>query len=160
MKSGHDEIKDMLHGYLHGTLTKDASALVKDHLSCCDECADEFYIAGELLKIEAPDPGVSYYNNLTKAVLDTASVSVANRFNLWKYLFRPVPIAAAVSLCLIIFILSFGIFHSGHIQYAMQNNITMDAAASDEAMYSLLEEEEYGDGLAADDSGDDLTAML
>ncbi|MBF0456776.1 MAG: sigma-70 family RNA polymerase sigma factor [Nitrospirae bacterium] len=42
MKSEHDEIKKRLHGYLRGTLTKDAAAMVEDHLLRCDECAEDY----------------------------------------------------------------------------------------------------------------------
>ncbi|MBF0568102.1 MAG: zf-HC2 domain-containing protein, partial [Nitrospirae bacterium] len=56
MKSTHDEITDLLHGYLHGTLTEEKAALVEAHLADCDECAEEFSVAATLLKIEAPVP--------------------------------------------------------------------------------------------------------
>ncbi|MEO5359400.1 MAG: zf-HC2 domain-containing protein [Nitrospirota bacterium] len=165
MKSEHDEIKDMLHEYLHGTLSDEKVALVKEHLSGCDDCALEVNIAVALLKIEVPDPGAVYFNNLTKTVLTTARANTPKKFNLWNYIFRPIPIAAAASLCLVIYLTSLGNFSNSHpkqVQIASntQNNITrnyithntqntnivMDTSATDDTLYSLLMEEDYDDG--------------
>lgn len=169
----HDEIKDMLHEYLHGTLSAEKAALVKAHLSGCDECAIEVNIAVDLLKIGAPDPGAVYFNNLTKTVISSARANTPKRFNLWNYIlriFRPIPIAAAASLCLAIYltVFSLGNFRNSNIKHiqpasnthnnitrnyithhTQNTNIVVDTSHTDDTLYSLLMEEDYGDGFAS-----------
>ncbi|MBF0553335.1 MAG: zf-HC2 domain-containing protein [Nitrospirae bacterium] len=164
MKSTHDEITDMLHGYLHGTLTEETAALVKAHLLRCDECAGELFVVETLLKIEAPEPGDRYFNTLTNVVVNAARANVPKKSHLWEFFFRPIPItAAAASLCLIVYlvIVNWGGFHSKQMQYGnkMAKNITVDVSASDDIMYSL--EEEYSDDFSTgNDDGDDLAVAL
>ncbi|WP_420263833.1 anti-sigma factor family protein [Candidatus Magnetominusculus dajiuhuensis] len=164
MKSTHDEITDLLHGYLHGTLTEEKAATVEAHLSDCDECAEEFSVAATLLKIEAPEPDDQYFNTLTSVVINTARATVPNRFNLWRYLFRPIPVTAAfASLCLVIYLVAvnFGGFHSGQVQYGNKTakNIMVDTSVSDDIMNSL--EEEYGDDFSVGyEGGDDVAVAL
>ncbi|MBF0487676.1 MAG: zf-HC2 domain-containing protein [Nitrospirae bacterium] len=171
MKSTHDEITDLLHGYLHGTLAEEKVALVEAHLAGCDECVWEFSVAATLLKIETPEPDDRYFNTLTNVVINSAKVTVPNtakatapnRFNLWKYLFRPIPVTAAASLCLVIYLIAvnFGGFHSGQVQYGNKTakNIMVDVSVSDDIMNSL--EEEYGDDFSVGyDGGDDVAVAL
>ncbi|MCG6552184.1 MAG: zf-HC2 domain-containing protein [Candidatus Magnetominusculus sp. LBB02] len=153
MHSGHDDIKDMLHAYLHGTLSKDNAARVMGHLEQCDECAGEFCIAEALLKIEAPDPGDVYFNNLTNVVMAAARAkNTPKGFNLWQYLLRPAALTAAASLSLIIylFIFNHGNFHSVQTANTSHTYTVSDILASDDMLASL--EEEYGDDSSSDDS--------
>jgi hypothetical protein len=166
MKSEHDEsIKDMFHGYLNGTLTREAAALLKEHLSGCDECAAELHIVGALLKLEVPDPGDSYFNSLTGAVLDSARAAAPGKFHLWRDFFiRPVPIAAAASLCLMIYLVIFNFGGHSPMQLYIGDNTAKNMATdifsvsvSDDMMDSL--EEEYGDAFSSGYAGGEYLAM-
>ncbi|MBF0516403.1 MAG: zf-HC2 domain-containing protein [Nitrospirae bacterium] len=154
MKSDHDKITDLLADYIHGRLTDEMAAWVKGHLLRCDDCASELYIAESLLKIEVPEPQSAYFNNMTRVVLICARANAPEKINLWRYIFRPIPITAAASLCLVIYLVIFnlGNFHSGYLQIAAQGNVTekkvlFESSASDDILYSLIEEE-YSDGLS------------
>lgn len=93
MKFGHKEIKEMLPEYLKGSLPEDMKRDVKAHLKKCQECKEEASFLSELVKIDVPDPGGSFYKTLPQKV--KVKEEKAGLFSL-RFLFSPMPIAAAV----------------------------------------------------------------
>ena len=103
MKSRHDEIREMLPGFLRGALEEEMVGEVKAHLEECGDCRDELEFLTEIVSVEVPDPGELFWRTLPRRARLTAEAEKRRGFTM-KSLFRwlPVPVAAAALSLLVI----------------------------------------------------------
>jgi hypothetical protein len=101
MKSGHEEIKEMLPGYLGGSLPDEGLNLqVEAHLKECGECRDDLAFLAEILSVEVPDPGELFWKTLPGKVRLTAEAETRKGHTM-RSLFRWLPVPVAVLLLLL-----------------------------------------------------------
>jgi hypothetical protein len=91
MKSNHDEIRENLPEY---TRSGDIPDNVREHLSICRECREEFSLLQELNKMQVPEPNGLFFETLPQKI--RVSVKQPGK----KWFSRLVP--AFASVCLVI----------------------------------------------------------
>lgn len=103
MRSGHDEIREILPDYLKGALPEKKREEVEIHLKGCKDCRVELSFLNELIKIEVPDPGDIFWKALPQRVKGAIvedpthrGEEEARRFSLRFFLLRPFPIATTI----------------------------------------------------------------
>jgi hypothetical protein len=99
MRSGHEEIMELLPEYLMDTLPGDMRGKVESHVKDCRDCRDEMAFLTEIVNVEAPDPGDLFWNTLPRKVKLTVAEK-QQAFSL-KYLFGGLPVAAVAALLLL-----------------------------------------------------------
>ncbi len=105
MRSGHNEIKEMLPEYLKGSLPEKTRNDVEAHLKDCQDCRGELSFITELVNVDVPDPGDLFWKTLPHRVRGVVEKERANRFSLKTLLFRPLPVVSTIAaLLLLIFI--------------------------------------------------------
>lgn len=102
MKSGHEEIKEMLPEYLNGSLTEDTRNNIETHLKECKECRDELAFISGLVSVDVPDPGDLFWQTLPQMVRGAVEKEGVDRFSPRRLLLRPLPVAAAVAAMLLL----------------------------------------------------------
>ncbi|MBF0519306.1 MAG: zf-HC2 domain-containing protein [Nitrospirae bacterium] len=167
MKIKHDDIQDKLHDYLKGALSDELTLVIKEHVSVCNECANEINVIESLVKNEVPDPGDIFFSNLTRNVIRQAKVAKPQKLSLWEFL-RLNPIAVA-ALCLVIVLVVYN--YSGFIsvrnlikntENTMATNKISEhkvkdiSSAADDINYL---EDEYEDTVSADYDDEEYAVM-
>ncbi|MEW6002222.1 MAG: zf-HC2 domain-containing protein [Nitrospirota bacterium] len=105
MKLSHDEIKELLPDFLKGPLPEEIRQTLEAHVKGCEECREDLSIISEILSVKVPDPGDLFWNTLSAKVRRSVNEERIPRFSMRSFLFRPIPVAAAIMLSfLIIFI--------------------------------------------------------
>ncbi len=102
MKSGHEEIKEMLSDYLKGSLADKARNYVEAHLKDCQECRDELAFISWLVSVDVPDPGDLFWQTLPQMVRGAIEKERVDRFSPRRLLLRPLPVAAAIAALLLL----------------------------------------------------------
>ncbi|QWR76275.1 zf-HC2 domain-containing protein [Candidatus Magnetomonas plexicatena] len=164
MKIKHDDIQDMLHNYLKGTLSKETTLIIREHISVCSDCAKELIVIESLLRNEVPDPGGMFFNNLARTVITQAKEP--QTFNFWNFL-RLNPIAVA-AVCLVIVLVAYnyaGFLSVRHIPLNSENEIAknkvlqhkvIEGSVSDDISCS---EYEYKDIVSTDYDGEEYSDL-
>ena len=101
MRSGHEEIMEMLPEYLKGSLPGELGDEVKAHLEVCEECRNEVSFLREIVDSEVPDPGDLFWQSLPRRVRLTVEEKKKERFPL-GFLVRRLPVAAAIAIVLLL----------------------------------------------------------
>lgn len=97
MKSGHDEIKELLPDYLRGLLPEGVRFEVKNHLEGCPDCKAELWFISDVVDAgNVPDPGEFFWKTLPQRVKASVKEEKKNKFSVKTLLLRPLFIAAAV----------------------------------------------------------------
>lgn len=102
MKSGHEEIKEMLPDYLNGSLTEDTRNNIETHLKECKECRNELAFISGIASVDVSDPGDLFWQTLPKRVRGAIEKERVDRFSLRRLLLRPLPVAAAIAALLLL----------------------------------------------------------
>lgn len=131
MTLSHDEIRGLLPEYTGNLIAEDQRQCVEAHLGQCRECSELLVILRGLRDCDLPDPGELFWQTLPQKILTLSrdkagGVRYARKFPL----LRPLPLALAIILIIIAFIV-FPI----HDQQTVQR----DPLFSDPLEYSLLE---------------------
>lgn len=105
MRLSHDEVKEVLADYLKGALPEAARKEVEAHLKECDGCTNELSFLREIVKIDVPDPGDLFWQSLPGVVRMAVKKKEAHRFSLKSILFRPLPVAAAIAVLVLLVII-------------------------------------------------------
>lgn len=110
-----------LHGdYLDGALSPDEMAQVDRHLKVCGECREDFQrlrkLTATLGRIESPDPGEAYFDNLLETVSSRTEGIEDERAVIQPSTFQPaaakrilkvlIKLAAAITLLFMAFYIS------------------------------------------------------
>ncbi len=110
-----------LHGdYLDGTLSPDEMAQVDRHLKECEKCREDFHrlqtLTATLRRIESPDPGDVYFDNLVEMISLRTEGIQDEQFAAQPSAFQPVAtrrtlkvlikLAAAITLLFMAFYIS------------------------------------------------------
>lgn len=101
MRSGHEEIMEMLPEYLKGSLPGELGNEVQAHLEVCEECRNEVSFLREIVDSEVPDPGDLFWQSLPRRVRLTVEEKKKERFPL-GFLVRRLPVAAAIAIVLLL----------------------------------------------------------
>ncbi|MDH5201663.1 MAG: zf-HC2 domain-containing protein [Nitrospirota bacterium] len=104
MKLDHDRIKEMLPDYLKGSIPKEMRSEFETHLKDCENCRGELSFITEMMKVEVPEPGDLFWQMLPRRVKGIVEEEKAKRFSLTSIFFRPLPIAATISVLLLLVI--------------------------------------------------------
>lgn len=108
MKSGHDEIGNLLPEYARGALPGERYEAVEAHLRECAECREERELLVTLSEVAVPDPGDLYWKTLPQRVRgDMKEPQSPSRWSsIVSFLLRPLPVAAAAVLMIFVLVLS------------------------------------------------------
>jgi len=108
MKSGHDEIGDLLPEYARGDVHGPMREAVEGHLRECGECREERELLMTLSEVEVPDPGGLYWKTLPQRVRSGIKepTSPARWSSIVSFFLRPFPVAAAAVLMIFVLVLS------------------------------------------------------
>ncbi|HXX81328.1 MAG TPA: zf-HC2 domain-containing protein [Thermodesulfovibrionales bacterium] len=101
MRSGHEEIIDLLPEYLKGSLPGELVNEVQAHLDGCEECRNEVSFLREIGESEVPDPGALFWQSLPRRVRLTVESKRNERFPL-GFLVRRLPMGAAIAVALLL----------------------------------------------------------
>jgi anti-sigma factor RsiW len=101
MRSGHEEIMDLLPEYLKGSLSGELGNEVQAHLEGCEECRKEVSFLREIVDSEVPDPGYLFWQSLPRRVRLTVEEKKKERFPI-GFLVRRLPVAAAIAMALLL----------------------------------------------------------
>lgn len=101
MKSGHEDIREILPEYMKGCLPEDLRLCVEGHLKGCRDCRDELMLISEIAMVDIPDPGELFWKTLPKKVRASVKEGRKDRFSLMHLFLRPLSLAAAVSILLL-----------------------------------------------------------
>lgn len=101
MKSGHEDIRELLPEYMKGSLPEDLRLCVEGHLKGCQDCRDELMLISEIAMIDIPDPGELFWKTLPQKVRASVKEGRKDRFSLKRLFLRPLSLAAAVSIILL-----------------------------------------------------------
>lgn len=102
MSFSHDEIREMFPEYLGGSLSGEVRNAVEVHLRECPACRSELSMMSELMSIDAPDPGNLFWETLPQKVKGLTKEKNAHRFSVKPFLFKFVPVAAAIAVLLVV----------------------------------------------------------
>lgn len=105
MRSGHEEIREMLPEYLKGSLPGELGNEVQAHLEACEECRNEASFLREIVDSEVPDPGSLFWQSLPRRVRLTIEEKKKERFPL-GFLVRRLPVAGAIAVALLLALIS------------------------------------------------------
>ncbi len=144
MKLGHEEIKNRLPDYSSGTLPEREKNEISSHLNDCPDCRAELSLIDELRKIEVPDPGNFFWQNLPSKV-SIFSKERKNKFS-WSRLF-PKPVFVAASIILIIAAVL--IFSKNRQEFSenYSDPLFSDPLSAPVVDYSLLEDEDMSEAV-------------
>lgn len=101
MRSGHEEIMELLPEYLKGSLPGELGKEVQTHLEGCEECRNEVSFLREIVESEVPDPGDLFWRGLPRRVRLTVGEKKNERFTL-EFLVRRLPVGAAIAVALLL----------------------------------------------------------
>jgi len=103
MRSGHEEITELLPEHLKGSLPRELGNEVQAHLEGCEECRNEVSFLREIVESEVPDPGDLFWQSLPRRVRLTIEEKKKQRKRfLLGFLGRRLPVAAAIALALLL----------------------------------------------------------
>ena len=105
MRSGHEEIMELLPEYLKGSLSRELGDVVQAHLEGCEECRNEASFLREIVESEAPDPGELFWQSLPRRVRLTIEEKKKERFPS-GFLVRWLPGGAAIAVALLLTLVS------------------------------------------------------
>lgn len=156
MKSGHEDIREILPEYIKGSLPEDLRLCVEGHLKGCRDCRDELTLISEIISeiamVDIPDPGELFWKTLPQKVRVSVKEGRKDRFSLMHLFLRPLSLAAAVSILL----LSVFIFRDTRIEvkpyfYYVSNDplavSLQDYSSLAEKDIPLITDESEADGL-------------
>jgi len=106
MRSGHEEIMELLPEYLKGSLPGELGKEVQAHLEGCEECRNEVSFLREIVDSEVPDPGDLFWQSLAWRVrLTVEEKKKEEKFPL-GFLVRRLPVGAAIAVALLLTLIS------------------------------------------------------
>lgn len=98
MRSGHEEIKELLPDYIRGTIPVEMRSDIRIHLNECDECRTELSFLTELVKLETPDPGDLFWKTLPQKVKVALGEEKARSLPLRSFMLRQFPFAVTIAV--------------------------------------------------------------
>jgi hypothetical protein len=105
MKSGHEEIMELLPEYLNGSLSGELGKEVRAHLEGCEECRNELSFLRAITESKVPDPGDLFWQSLPRRVRLTLKEKKKERFPS-GFLVRRLPVAATIAVALLLTLFS------------------------------------------------------